>query len=318
MPATNRTAFFAKLQKILKKHYKPVAPTERPLLEQLLYACCLENARFDAADKAYRVLSEQFFDWNEVRVSTVSELAEALSMLPDAAGAATRVRKILQGVFESTYSFDLETLRKPSQGQPVQRLQALPGATPFSVSCVCQWMLGRHMIPVDRGVLDACAVLGVVDEEHRTEGTIQGLERAISKSKGIEFGSLLHQLGADFVANPYSTDLHKLLLEIAPDAKPNLPKRPPKKPAAEPAHPPAKKGAADEAANGDKAARPAERKESPAAAAEASRLAKKKPDAKREHDSKKDHEAKRASAEHRGKPERKKSATAVVSKRKPR
>ena len=31
-----------------------------------------------------------------------------------------------------------------------------------------------------------------------------GLERAIAKSKGVEFGSLLHQFGADFSANPYS------------------------------------------------------------------------------------------------------------------
>jgi hypothetical protein len=51
----------------------------------------------------------------------------------------------------------------------------------------------------------------------------------------VEFGSLLHQLSADMVANPYSPALHKVLLEISPEAKANLPKRPAKAAPAEPA-----------------------------------------------------------------------------------
>jgi hypothetical protein len=51
------------------------------------------------------------------------------------------------------------------------------------------------------------------------------LERAIPKTKGVEFGSLAHQLGAEMFASPYSPSLHKILLEISPDAKDRLPKR---------------------------------------------------------------------------------------------
>ena len=54
----------------------------------------------------------------------------------------------------------------------------------------------------------------------------------------MEFGSLPHQLGAELVANPFSTNLHKILLEIAPDGKDRLPKRQPKAPPKPVAPPP--------------------------------------------------------------------------------
>src|SRR5215216_5976467 len=106
---TNRTAVISKVYKVLKKHYKPTAPpADRTVLEHLLYACVLENARFEAADEAFARLKELYFDWNEIRVTTVTELAEGMGDLPDASLAAQRVKKSLQSIFESGYSFDIE------------------------------------------------------------------------------------------------------------------------------------------------------------------------------------------------------------------
>ena len=102
MTGSNRAAILSKVHKVLKKHYKPaVPPAERSVLEHLLYACCLENARVEAADEAFAKLKELFFDWNEVRVTTTTELAEVMTSIPDAAAAATRIKKSLQSVFEA-------------------------------------------------------------------------------------------------------------------------------------------------------------------------------------------------------------------------
>src|SRR5438105_12403575 len=109
MAAKNRSALIAKLQKVLKQHYKPLAPAApRQLLEHMLFACCLENAPYDKAEKTYQNLATSFFDWNEVRDSTVKELAEAMRDLPDPMAAASNLKRLLQTVFESSYSFDLE------------------------------------------------------------------------------------------------------------------------------------------------------------------------------------------------------------------
>ena len=79
MPRANRSELLTKTHRVLKKQYKTQPPSLKlPLLEQLVFACCLEEAPVDAAQKAYAALEEQYFDWNEVRVSTVAELAEDL------------------------------------------------------------------------------------------------------------------------------------------------------------------------------------------------------------------------------------------------
>ena len=316
MAIPNRAALIAKTHKTLKKHYTAVPPDlERPLLEQLLFACCLENAPYAAAEEALRSLQTSFFDWNEVRVSTVNELAEAVKMLPDPASAAAHVRRILQVVFETTYSFDLEALKKQNLGPATQRLQKLDGTTPFIVAYGVQTALGGHSIPLDRGALEALAIVGVINEAEQREGVAPGLERAIPKNKGLEFGSLLHQLGAELVANPFSTNLHKILLEINPDAKERLPKRQAKK--AEPEQPPAKP-----AAGKDKSAPPAKEaakgKPSPAAKekpAEPAPSKKKPPEPVKKPVAKKSPPP----AGKKKEPEvKKKSAASGLSKRKPR
>jgi endonuclease-3 len=69
MAAPNRADKFQKLFKALRRHFQPVpTPPNRTLLENLLYACCLENSKFDAADEAFARLQQDFFDWNEIRV----------------------------------------------------------------------------------------------------------------------------------------------------------------------------------------------------------------------------------------------------------
>lgn len=237
MAAPSRNAQFTRLQKVLKKHYEPVVPDpNRPVLEHLLYACCLENAAYPAADAALAAMVHTYCDWNEIRVSSVRELAEVMAGLPDPNAAALRFKKSLQSVFEATYSFDLEELRKLNLGAAVERLEKLEGTTRFSTAYVVQSALGGHSIPIDSGTLAALTVVGLADEQDVASGTVAGLERAIAKNAGLEFGSLLHQLGADFVATPYAHTLHAILLEIEPGAKERLPSRR-KKAEPEPAKP---------------------------------------------------------------------------------
>jgi endonuclease III len=230
MSGSNRSALISKAYKVLKQHYKPIAPAaERPLLELMLYGCCLENAPYDKAEKTYESLVASFFDWNEVRVSTVNELSETMKDLPDPATAAANLKCILQTVFEANYSFDLEPLKKQNLGVAIKRLEKLEGASPFVVALATQFALAGHFIPLDRGTLEVLYIVGIATEAERQSGSVAGLERAIPKSKGTEFGSLLHQFAADFVANPLSPTVKTVLLAINPEAKDRLPKRGQKK-----------------------------------------------------------------------------------------
>ncbi len=325
MASTSRSGQFVKLHKVLKKHYSPVTPdAERPVLEHLLFASCLENAHHNAAEEAFAALVEAFFDWNEIRVSTVRELSEVMAGLPDPAAAANRVKRVLQSVFEASYSFDLEELRKMNLGPAIDRIKKTDGSTPFSVSYVVQSALGGHSIPLGSGVLQSLYVVDMITEKEVKNVSISGLERAIAKSKGIEFGSMLSQLGADFTANPYAPALRAILLEINPAAKSRLPKRRTRKQIeAE-----AKKAAeAEKAKQEEKAARKAAKAK--AAAAEKKKATKK---AKKKAEAKKTEKApakKKPAAGKKAAPVKKKkkkssestakrSASSKLSKRKPR
>ena len=104
MSPKNRGDRIQLLNKVVNKHFTPVmAPEDRSVLEHMIYACCLEDAPYDAADEAFHRLQESFFDWNEVRVTTVSELCETLHNLPEPAAAALRIKKNLQSIFETRY-----------------------------------------------------------------------------------------------------------------------------------------------------------------------------------------------------------------------
>jgi endonuclease-3 len=140
-------------------------------------------------------LQESFFDWNEVRVTTVTELMEHLSKLPDPKTAAMRLKKNLQSIFEVRYSFDLEDLIKMNQGKAVAELEKLGGMTPFVLAYVTQSALGGHSIPVSGNMIKVLLILEIVSPTEAEKHQTPGLERTISKAKGADFGSCLHQLG---------------------------------------------------------------------------------------------------------------------------
>lgn len=226
MAAISRTAQFARLHKILKKYYKPAAyETNRTVLEQLAFASLLEDAHYERAEEAYAALTHTYFDWNEIRVTSVTELAEVMSMLPDPRTAGQRLKRILQSIFEDTYKFDLEDKRKQNIGTTIKWLEKLNGCTRFVIAFVVQMALGGHAIPVDSSTLKVLRLVDLITDKDQQAGVVPGLERAVSKSKGVEFGSLLHQLGADFAVNPYSPAVREILLQICPEAAQRLPKR---------------------------------------------------------------------------------------------
>ncbi len=194
MSANNRASLITKLASALKKHYKPSPPQPaRPLLEHVLYASLLQDAPAELADEGMAKCEQDFFDWNEVRVTTVSELSQVLSRLPDPIKAATRLKGNLQCIFEEFYTFDLDHLKKENLGKAVAKFEKMSSMTPFVLSYTIQHGLGGHSIPIDYSAMVILMVTEIASQPEAAGGKVPGLERAIPKSKGIEFSDLLHQ-----------------------------------------------------------------------------------------------------------------------------
>lgn len=202
MSATNRAKLIGKLQTALKKHYTPVSPGTRPLLEHILYASLLQDATYAMADEGIAKCEQEFYDWNEVRVTTVTELSQVLSNVPEPVKAAARLKGNLLEIFEEFFTFDIDHLKKENLGKAVAKFEKMSQMTPFVLSYAVQNGLGGHSIPVDYAAMVVMLSTGIVDQSEAADGKVPGLERAIPKTKGAEFGSLLHQCGVDLLLDP--------------------------------------------------------------------------------------------------------------------
>src|SRR3954471_18898380 len=102
MATPNRSALIGRTLKVLRKHFKPVPQSnDRTVLEQLLFACLLEDSPQESAEQVFNTLKHHYCVWNEVRISTIRDVTDALKPLVTPAESAARLKQSLHSVFES-------------------------------------------------------------------------------------------------------------------------------------------------------------------------------------------------------------------------
>jgi endonuclease-3 len=200
MPTTtNKQRVLNQFFTVLKKRYDPADPESLPVLEQFLFAVCREGATREQADRAFRNLRERFFDWNEVRVSSPREVEEVLGDIPDAETRANRLISLLQEVFETTFSFDLESLHKKGLKQAAKQLARYQAANDYAVAWVTQQTLGGHAVPLDGPALRVLRRLGLIDGHQDDLEALRGsLEHIVPKVRGALFNELVSALAGEF------------------------------------------------------------------------------------------------------------------------
>ena len=194
----NKQDLLAKALKQLDKKYPPVvAGDARPVLEEVLYAIVREGMTTEGANAAFAKFKGTFFDWNEVRVSTVPEIADALQGVPDAGRKAQRISEILQYVFEMYYSFDLVDMDRKGLKQAAKQLSRFTGMTDFAVAWIVQRSFGGHALPLDEPTLRVLRRLGAIEEtDEDLEAIRSTLEHLVPKSAGQAFTDRIATLAA--------------------------------------------------------------------------------------------------------------------------
>lgn len=218
MVAPNKQSILNKLFTKLHKKYEEDIPGDLSVLDHLLLAVVQEGTSLPAALVTYRKLIGGFHDFNELRVSHRSEIVDYLADVPDKEMKARRILGILQFVFETTYAFDLESMRRKPLKQAQKQLSKITGANPFIVSATVQRALGGHAIPVDEAMMALLTRLEILGEEETLEQARQSLEHLVPKAKGIAFALLVSGLVAD------TKNQEELLLAINPKVKAAKPK----------------------------------------------------------------------------------------------
>jgi endonuclease III len=174
------------------------AQGERPVLQQFIFGLCREDATAEQAEQAYRTLCDRFFDWNEVRVSSIRELEEVFAGMTNAEGRAQRLVAFLQEVFETTFSFDLDSLQKKGLKQAAKQLARYQAANDYVSSWVVQRSLGGHAIPLDAPTLRCSRRLGLIESDDADrEAARASLEHLVPKAKGPQFTDLISTLAGE-------------------------------------------------------------------------------------------------------------------------
>jgi endonuclease-3 len=199
MATQSKTQLLTNVYTLLKRRYK--AKVDRnsaklSVLKSVVYGICHEDTTREQANQALSRFDDEFFDWNEVRVSSVEEIQENLAGLPDPELKAQRIRRFLRQLFNRTYGFTLDILTKKPLKEALKTLRGYEAFTSdYVAATVVQQGLGGHAIPIDKSSRRALERLGIAEPDLPALRSV--LERAIPKNRGAEFVDLLEDLAHD-------------------------------------------------------------------------------------------------------------------------
>ena len=207
MKASEKQAICKKLVTALRKRYKtPMPKAERSVVELLLFGVCLEDLPIADAEAAFERLMTDFIDYNELRVSSVTELESAFNGADRSEFRAMRVRSVLQDVFErrglkvaedETYRFDFEVLRRMTLDSATKLLGKFRNLSPFITAYALHQALGAHVVPVDERMTNAAVWLGLVPVGSGPAEASDALKPAVRKADVAKFAHLLRCLATD-------------------------------------------------------------------------------------------------------------------------
>lgn len=214
---SSRQKELKKLYKKLKKRYPDESnalPRERKLLEHLVFAVFLENAKREDACAAFAAMERYYIDWNEIRVSTANEIADVVDMIPDATRAGERLRRLLQWIFDATYKFDLEELRAQGRNAVVEFLKTVPFSTAFMNDYAALFGVGEGPLPLSEGALRVLRLLDFVVVSADGREIVPELDGAFEGAEAVDFFFALHELGVEMLDDALRADAIKFLRSI--------------------------------------------------------------------------------------------------------
>ncbi|MFM7167408.1 MAG: hypothetical protein ACKO3T_19370 [Planctomycetaceae bacterium] len=196
--AADKSQVCRRLVQALQKLYgKSVPSFQASVLDTMLFAVCLEDNRWEQAESGLKLLISSFFDLNEIRVSSVTELERALDGLAHSDLKGMRIRAILRHVFEGTYTFEFEKLRRMTLEQAIKALKKIQELSPFVRDFVLHEILGNHVVYLDGSMLTAARWLGLVPATADVGDASEYLKAGVRKSEVSEFCHLLKCLSTD-------------------------------------------------------------------------------------------------------------------------
>ena len=199
MATQSKTQLLTNVHTLLKRRYKPKADpnaSRLSVLKAVVYGICHEDTTREQANQALSRFKDEFFDWNEIRVSECRGDPGKPGGNSRSRERAQRIRRFLRQLFNRTYGFTLDALAKKPLKEALKVLQTYDAfASDYVTATVIQQALGGHAIPIDKAAHRVLERLGISESEVPALRAI--LERAVPKNRGGEFLDLIEDLAND-------------------------------------------------------------------------------------------------------------------------
>lgn len=191
------------LEALLKKaraaHKNPEVPAGDATL-QLILAVLSANAPLPAAERGLDKLLKAFVDTNELRLSLVDEMQEALGPnYPQGRERLTRLAEALADVFAREHQMDMASLKGKGKREQREYLDTLRGLTRPMAAQVFALAFEGHCVPVDERTLAALKEAGALEANCDLEHAENIVTRCVKAGEAVE---AFLALGAWVDANP--------------------------------------------------------------------------------------------------------------------
>jgi len=184
----NAKTYEKKIKKLLgsprKKPLGPVGDIDQTL-PILIEAILEEDSTTRKAKRALAILTKEFVDFNELRVSPTKEILDCLgAKYPQGSRKAHMIREMLGGIYRHTSTTSLEYIMDRPKRERRRCLLEL-GLSPYVAALVMLKILGAHAVPVDQTLVD-CLEMSEYIHPGSDLNTVRGfLERIVGPNDGL-------------------------------------------------------------------------------------------------------------------------------------
>jgi len=185
---------FAKLRQSVAQ---PKIPEPDDPIRRLAVAILGVSSNESEAERAIDRLLTTMVDWNEVRVSNVTQVHRAMGdRLPQGLDRSRRLLEALQAIYEREHRISLDRLRGIGRREARNYLEALQGADDYAAAAVMLWCFGGHAIPVNDKLLASLQEAELVHPA-ATRAEVQAfLERNVNSAQAKEFTVIMRSFAA--------------------------------------------------------------------------------------------------------------------------
>lgn len=170
------------IEKLTKKHGDPPAPPKENLLEEAVRLLLAEKLSQRAVQSALSALREEFVDWNEIRVSTVYEVAACLGDSEEAEALARSLRSLLRALFDAQNEVSADWLPEAPPAEARAMFDNIPHLPPAVGYRMLLEVFGHACVPVTPDLARVCTRLELTREDYDAEQTQKRLERVLAKA----------------------------------------------------------------------------------------------------------------------------------------